>query len=733
MAELTADSVVLSEKIDTLNNNLNRLSNTFEDYVNYQQHHPPAAAQGQTMVKKQSPDGPAVKMSETEEYQFGQQDFTKDENEERGNWTGRLDFLLSCLGYAVGLGNVWRFPYLCYKNGGAVFFIPYIIMLAFVGIPIFFMELSLGQFTSSGPLTCWEMAPWFKGIGYAMLIVSSLVGIYYNMIIAWAIYYLFASFTGDLPWSKCRDEWSSDFCSTDILVFKDAQLGMDMCNSSVGLTAADNGVCYNYTDPYTNKFGFVQNYTVHGIWNTTLANLQDPKIKAVLPAEDYLNGEVLSSYHAGSIDNFGTPKWELVLSLLCAWIIVTLSLIKGVKSSGKVVYFTALFPYAVLIILLIRGVTLEGHFEGIKFYILQPQLEKLREAAVWKDAAVQIFFSLSASWGGLIALSSYNRFHNDCLRDSLIVSIGNCLTSFFAGFVIFSFLGFLAHEMGVGVADVANSGVTLAFVVYPEAVIRMPVSPLWAILFFLMLITLGLDSEFALVETITTSIMDKFPQWRKKKSLVIVLTCVIMFLLGLTMTCPGGVYMLQVMDHYSGGWNVLLIAIFECICIVYVYGFRRYREDVRIMIGDFGCFMPWSVCSFYFLATWGFISPGIVIFILVFSWYDYSEVTLGDYKFPQWAAALGWLMTIVVVLGLVATPIILMIQKAVKGKEIIELFRPSRYWGPALPKHRELMSRYLSPDDFEIDPYGDDEVDLEHVKPDMGNNNPGFMQSNTKF
>ncbi|PRD31497.1 UNVERIFIED_CONTAM: Slc6a5, partial [Trichonephila clavipes] len=140
---------------------------------------------------------------------------------------------------------------------------------------------------------------------------------------------------------------------------------------------------------------------------------------------------------------------------------------------------------------------------------------------VWGDAAVQIFFALSPAWGGLITLSSYNKFHNNCYKDSLIVSISNVLTSIFAGFVIFSVIGYLAHELNVKVDRVVDEGAGLAFIVYPEVVARLPVAPLWAFLFFFMLLTLGLDSQFALLETVTTAILDRFPSLREKKTWVV--------------------------------------------------------------------------------------------------------------------------------------------------------------------------------------------------------------------
>jgi SNF family Na+-dependent transporter len=110
--------------------------------------------------------------------------------------------------------------------------------------------------------------------------------------------------------------------------------------------------------------------------------------------------------------NWGYPRWELVLCLLLAWIIAFFCVIKGIQSAGKVVYFTALFPYVILTALLIRGSTLPGAYEGIMFYIT-PDWSRLQSPSVWADAASQTFYSFGIACSSLVTLASYNKVSSD--------------------------------------------------------------------------------------------------------------------------------------------------------------------------------------------------------------------------------------------------------------------------------------------------------------------------------
>ena len=200
--------------------------------------------------------------------------------------------------------------------------------------------------------------------------------------------------------------------------------------------------------------------------------------------------------------------------------------------------------------------SLDGAINGIAYYVT-PNNTKLYEIDVWADAASQIFYSLGPCFGGLISVSSYNKFNNNCHRDAIMVAMVNSFTSVFSGFIIFSVLGFMASETGKDIKDLVQEGPALVFIVYPEAISHMPIPQLWSILFFLMLITLGLDSMFIVVEVIITSIMDHFKQTLGGyKYLVVIGTCFAGFLLGLSMCTSSGFYVFQLMDRTCASWNL---------------------------------------------------------------------------------------------------------------------------------------------------------------------------------
>merc|ERR1711988_1468840 len=131
----------------------------------------------------------------------------------REEWLNRPTFILASIGAAVGLGNFWRFPYLTNKYGGGFFFVPYLIALFTMGIPLLLMELSLGQKFQSGDISVFGgINKRLRGIGVASVFSAYIICFYYNVIIAWALVYLVAGFISPLPWSKDKAdfEWKCD-------------------------------------------------------------------------------------------------------------------------------------------------------------------------------------------------------------------------------------------------------------------------------------------------------------------------------------------------------------------------------------------------------------------------------------------------------------------------------------------------------------------------------------------
>lgn len=607
-------------------------------------------------------------------------DDSGDENTERGNWSNHVEFLMSCVSYAVGLGNVWRFPYLCYSNGGGAFLIPYIIMLLFAGLPLFFLELSFGQYTSSGPISVWRAVPLFRGVGYGMVVCSFLVAIYYNVIITYTIFYMFKSMTTSLPWVGCHHEWNTPYCSE---LFEECMMTEDEGGMypNGGLMLGNNTCVSRENMTMDELSGY--NISINSN-NTYIVNYADPLEQLrVRPSEEYYRNGVL--HDSGSINNSGYIIWQLALCLLLAWTIEFVCLARGVKSSGKVVYFTAIFPYIVLFILLIRGVTLPGSIEGIKFFIT-PRWSLLKNPKVWKDAAVQIFYSLSVSWGGLITLSSYNRFKNNCLRDALIVPLLNCATSIFAGFVIFSILGFMAHELKKPVGEVVAEQFGLAFIAYPEAVAKLPISPLWAFLFFFMLLTLGLGSQLCIVETVVTSIVDHFPSLRKRKIYVLAGVCTVSFLLGLNCVTQAGSYWVVLMDKYAADFALLIYGLCECVGLGWCYGIRRFINDIRTMIGS-----KWvdQLPFKWFPLNWCALTPAILSFVLLFNWISWENPTAGEYEFPPWAHGFGWMM---IMTSLIWIPLVAVYEVIKADGTLMERLKQAcqstEDWGPAITSHR---------------------------------------------
>uniref|UniRef100_H3C8U1 Uncharacterized protein n=1 Tax=Tetraodon nigroviridis TaxID=99883 RepID=H3C8U1_TETNG len=245
-----------------------------------------------------------------------------------------------------------------------VFLLPYCFFTLLCGLPLFLLETVVGQYTQEGAVTCWtKICPLAQGIGYYTMVIQIYFRVY-SIVLAWAVFYLIYSFSGTLPWASCSNPWNTDRC--------------------VDLSTAGSGqLIINSTN--------VTKSSVSEFWERRVLSM------------------------SGGIEELGSVKWEMLLCLLACWVACYFCIWKGVRSTGKVVYFTAVFPYVMLVILLIRGLTLPGALQGVVYY-LYPDVSRLADLQVWLDACSQVLFSYGVSAGTLITFGSFNKLKNNCCR-----------------------------------------------------------------------------------------------------------------------------------------------------------------------------------------------------------------------------------------------------------------------------------------------------------------------------
>ena len=486
--------------------------------------------------------------------------------EARERWGSRTSFIMAAIGAAIGLGNVWRFPYICYANGGGAFLIPYFVALLTAGIPLMILEYSIGHRMQGGaPFAFRKLGRNLEWIGWLALLVVFVLVTYYTVILAW---------------------------------------------------------CFNYL--------------VHSV-----------KLAWGADAKAFFETSLLQ--RSSGVGELGKVRLPILLGLVATWIWIYLSLFKGVKVLGKIVIFTVTIPWAIIVIMVIRGLTLPGALTGLRFY-LTPDFKALLRPEVWLAAYGQIFFTLSLAMGTLIVYASYLPRKSDIANNAYITSLANCGTSFFAGFAVFSTLGYLAQSMGVPVPEVTQSGFGLAFMTYPTAIRLLPFwAPFFGFIFFILLLTLGIDSAFSQVEPIIAGFTDK---WKFSKKWVLPLVCIIAFLVGIVYTTQGGYYWLDIMDYFVVTVGLTLIGLLECIAVGWIFGARKVRGWVN------------EVSEFKIGKWWDVLIIGVTPAILgvSFGWEIVKLLRKGYGGYPLWASSVG----VCVFVGIIIASILL---GRLKGRE----------------------------------------------------------------
>jgi NSS family neurotransmitter:Na+ symporter len=478
---------------------------------------------------------------------------------QRSLWGSKVGFLLAAIGSAVGLGNIWRFGYMAYENGGGAFLVPYAVALLLAGIPLMILEYTLGHREKASPALAFaRVHKKWETIGWWMPTIAFFgINLFYAAVIGWCMNYFIFSF---------NQAWGSD-------------TGAFFMNTFLQVSA--------------------------------------------------------SPFELGGI------RWPIlagtVLTWLISWFICYREVNHGIEKASMI-----FMPLLVVLTLILVGwaLRLDGAWDAIRTHYLSADWTKINPltaggSKVWVAAFGQIFFTLSLGFGIMITYASYLPKKTDIVGNALITSVLNCLYSFITGFAVFGVIGFMAQSKGVPFSEAITGGPGLAFVVYPEAINQLPAGQtIFGLLFFLVLIMAGLSSSISLVEAFCCSLIDKFGFSRKK---TVSGVCLLGMLGSVVFTTRGGLFILDIVDHFVNNYGLVLGGIFECLLVGWMLKAAVARTHVNT-VGGITLSKFWDVLV-------KFITPAILVVVVGFALFnEFSENYEGYSTMALLIFGVGWLV-----------------------------------------------------------------------------------------
>jgi len=378
-------------------------------------------------------------------------------------------------------------------------------------------------------------------------------------------------------------------------------------------------------------------------WGSTVEESTTFFYQTILGKQDAETGEMWTLQQG-----LGPVQWKLAVALLVYWGLIYACIINGTKTVQKVVLVTVPLPVILILVFLFYGAAQEGAGTGIQAYVDPSENHvELNSINPWVDAVGQIFFGLSLCKGVMIGYASRQPLERKVVRNSWLIVIGNCSVSIIAGFAIFTLLGHFSTVQGVSVDEIGiGSTYVLAFQTFPAAFSLFQgkgVPQLFAVLFFITLLSLGIDSSMSSIEAVAVAFVDSSVWCKEHPRIVSGLLCFSGYFLSLILTTRGGYDALIILDHYCTNYSMLLGGAVSSVVIAWCYDAKKLVQQVACNTGENASYLP-----FLWEYMIKFITPLILFVLFFYKFVEDLRFPFGGGAHPAWALfVFGWLPCLV--------------------------------------------------------------------------------------